>query len=447
VRSLGLFGLVAITFASVAGGPYGFEDAVGAGGFTYTLFGLLAMPLLWQMPLALMTAELACMMPENGGHILWVDRAFGRFWSYQNSYWTLASFIFEGALFPVLFMDYFSAATGWQLSSVERGCLGTAVLLLCFCVNVYGPSMVANSSVVFSVAGLSPFFLFCVLGVGRLWSSSEDGGLQSVLAEQPPEQRVRWGPFLTILLWNSAGYDMLGACAGDVKRPERNFPLSLCITLVATVLIDGLAILVGMTVVQDSSTWTDGTFEVVAGVLGGQPLVSYFTACAAISTLGLQCTLLMLAARVIQGMASMDSLPRVLATVHPRYHTPWVAMLALCGVMGLFMNVDFVHLAELEMWFYALSTVMKFAALAVLREKEPSAPRPFRVPVRSKLGMRVFCAVPVCCCLLMLARSNLHNHLIGLAGCTMSMLAALLHTLRAPQSRKGFIDFSALDDL
>jgi amino acid transporter len=64
------------------------------------------------VPNALMTAELACMMPENGGHILWVDRAFGPFWSFINSYATLFSLVFEGGLYPVMFMDYVGQLMG-----------------------------------------------------------------------------------------------------------------------------------------------------------------------------------------------------------------------------------------------------------------------------------------------------------------------------------------------
>ena len=83
-RTLNVTKLVLIAFASVAGGPYGFEESVGAAGVKYTLLGLVCVPWIWSIPLALMTAELSSAMPENGGHILWVDRAFGSFWSYLN---------------------------------------------------------------------------------------------------------------------------------------------------------------------------------------------------------------------------------------------------------------------------------------------------------------------------------------------------------------------------
>jgi hypothetical protein len=35
------------------------------------------------------------------GHILWVDRAFGPFWSYLNGYWSLYFSIFEVGLYKL----------------------------------------------------------------------------------------------------------------------------------------------------------------------------------------------------------------------------------------------------------------------------------------------------------------------------------------------------------
>merc|ERR1719353_1323049 len=82
---LGVLQLVGVIFMAVAGGPYGFEDAVGAAGLRKTLMFLVLLPLVWSAPLALMTAELSCLMPENGGHVVWIDRAFGKFLGSLNA--------------------------------------------------------------------------------------------------------------------------------------------------------------------------------------------------------------------------------------------------------------------------------------------------------------------------------------------------------------------------
>ena len=62
-RTLNFTQLVALTFFCVAGGAYGFEDAVGAAGPMVALLSLMALPWLWSFPTALMTAELSAAMP------------------------------------------------------------------------------------------------------------------------------------------------------------------------------------------------------------------------------------------------------------------------------------------------------------------------------------------------------------------------------------------------
>ena len=111
-RTLTFGKLVLFAFSSVAGGPYGFEDAVGAAGAKITLLMVFVAGVFWSAPLALMTAELSSALPENGGHILWIDKAFGPFWSFLNGHWSLISGVFEGGLFAVLFLDYLEPAFG-----------------------------------------------------------------------------------------------------------------------------------------------------------------------------------------------------------------------------------------------------------------------------------------------------------------------------------------------
>ena len=80
---LGVMKLAALTFFAVAGGPFGVEPLVRTGGPGWTAIGLLCVPYVWGLPMAMMTAELSTAMPESGGYILWIHRAFGDFWATQ----------------------------------------------------------------------------------------------------------------------------------------------------------------------------------------------------------------------------------------------------------------------------------------------------------------------------------------------------------------------------
>lgn len=43
----------------------------------------MVLPMIWSVPEALLTAELATTFPENSGYVAWVTAAFGPFWGFQ----------------------------------------------------------------------------------------------------------------------------------------------------------------------------------------------------------------------------------------------------------------------------------------------------------------------------------------------------------------------------
>jgi amino acid transporter len=47
------------------------------------ILGFLVLPLVWSVPEALVTAELATAFPEDARYVAWVTAAFGSFWGFQ----------------------------------------------------------------------------------------------------------------------------------------------------------------------------------------------------------------------------------------------------------------------------------------------------------------------------------------------------------------------------
>lgn len=81
--TLGLLALTSILFFNVGGGPIGTEGLQQAGGPLFSVVGLLVMSLVWSLPVGLMTAELGTAFPRDGGYVIWVEAAFGKFWAFQ----------------------------------------------------------------------------------------------------------------------------------------------------------------------------------------------------------------------------------------------------------------------------------------------------------------------------------------------------------------------------
>src|SRR5437763_4823121 len=105
-RGIGTLGLVFVLFFSTSGGPYTTETLIHSVGPGLGLLILALVPLVWSVPEVLIVGELASMLPEEGGYYRWVDRAFGRFWAFQNGWLTWMYSLVDMAIYPVLFVQY-----------------------------------------------------------------------------------------------------------------------------------------------------------------------------------------------------------------------------------------------------------------------------------------------------------------------------------------------------
>ena len=109
IRKLRLFPLLAATYFMVSGGPYDLEDIIGYAGYGHALLLLLLLPFVWSFPTALMLGELSAAVPAEGGFYAWVRRAMGPFWGFQEAWLSLASSVFDMAIYPTTFVLYLEA--------------------------------------------------------------------------------------------------------------------------------------------------------------------------------------------------------------------------------------------------------------------------------------------------------------------------------------------------
>ncbi|MBI3301903.1 MAG: APC family permease [Deltaproteobacteria bacterium] len=403
-RTLGFSSLVALTFFCVAGGAYGLEDTVGAAGPMLALLAILLVPWLWSFPTALMTAELATAMPEDGGYVVWVQRAFGRFWGFQEGWWSWLCSFADNALYPVMFVDYLAYLRG-EMLPLERWLLGVAMIMLVAGLNIRGTQLVGRSAIVFACLVLAPFAVVVFLGAPRV----------DPAAWLTRQGTVEWGLLLSIMLWNTCGWDNAGCCAGEVQQPEKVYPRAMAATVVLVTLSYLLPVAVGVGVDRRWGDWQEGYFPTVAAQLGGPWLGTWLTAAGLVSALGLFNSLLCTSARIPYAMAVRGMLPAPLAILHPRYGTPWVAVLVNSVGVAALIPFSFQELIELDMFLYALALIPEFAALVWLRFKEPQMPRPYRVPFGVP-GVLALSVPPVALCLLSMGLAGSLTKIVSLAG-------------------------------
>jgi amino acid transporter len=375
-RKMTLVPLIAATYFLVAGGPFGLEDIVSKAGYAGAILILLITPLLWSLPTALMVSELASALPNDGGYYVWVTRALGRFWGFQEAWLSLAGSLFDMAIYPTLFVEYLGHFAP-SLTAHGRGLsIGVALIAACAAWNLLGARGVGLGSVVLSVVLLGPFV---ILTLYALFQRAPSGA-----APVPLGHGDILGGIL-VAMWNYMGWDNSSTIAGEVDRPRRTYPLamSIAVLLVAVTYIVpiGAVALTGL----DANRWsTGGWADVARAVLhnpaAGAALAAAITAGGMVGAAGTLNALTMALSRLPAAMAEDGYLPKALARRSPRTGAPWVAIAACSAAWALCLGLPFVKLIVLDVLLTGLSILLEFAALVALRIREPHLERPYRVP-------------------------------------------------------------------
>lgn len=424
-RELGLVPLAAIVFFNVSGGPYGIEDLVPSFGPGLGLLLLVVAPLLWSLPVSLIMAELASAMPDEGGYVVWVERAFGRFWGFLVGWWSWIDSFVDVAIYPALFADY---VRFWRpdMTQLERWLLALGFIVLLTTLNVLGVRPVGRAAVALGVGSLLPVAALVVAGA----LGTRQAPWEPFLAgEQTLGGGLGLG--LAVAMWNYSGWDTPSTCLGETRAPERAFRravfLSLPVITAAYVLPLGAALATGAT---DWSAWTTGTLPRIAEAIGGPWLGHLVAAGAVLSAAGLFLSLLLTNSRLPYVLGRSGEMPSSLAAVHPRFGTPWVAVVVSAALYGAFAVFSFKELIVLNVWLYSLALLVELAAFVWLRHAAPAMARPWRLPGGTAAALGVAMS-PAAFALLAMATAGWLDTLAGLAAAVSGPLAWMVFDRRA----------------
>ncbi|HEY6967907.1 MAG TPA: APC family permease [Candidatus Angelobacter sp.] len=373
-RKLTVLPLVAATYFMVSGGPSGIEEIVQNSGYKLALLILVLTPLVWSLPTSLMVGELSAAIPAEGGFYVWVRRAMGRFWGFQESWLSLAASLFDMASYPALFV--LSLAKIWP--PANQGHTGTfiaaAVILACMLWNLFGSRAVGNGSILLGALLLTPFVVIVCLALVR------HGSLYSATAA-PPSQGD-WLTAVIVAMWNYMGWDNASTIAGEVEDPQKTYPRVMMIALAAIVLSYVIPVAVVWGTHIQPGFWSAGSWAAIAALLGGPWLGFILVLGSMISTFGIVNSLTMSYSRLPVAMAEDGDMPGMFARKLGN-GTPWVSIV-VCGlswivvIFALGTSLD--RLLLLDILLYGTSLVLEFVALVALRVREPLLARPFKVP-------------------------------------------------------------------
>jgi amino acid transporter len=421
-----LLPLMAATFFMVSGGPYGIEDIIGGAGYTWALVLLLSLPLLWSLPTALMIGELASALPAEGGFYVWVRRALGPFWGFQEAWLSLAASIFDMAIYPTLFTLYLGRLAPSLTAGHRAVWWSLAVLAACLLWNLLGAASVGSGSVWLMCLLLAPFAVLVVAGMRH----------GAAVAPSSATHNLDFATAFLVALWNYMGWDNASTVAAEVERPQQNYPRAMLGAAMLVAICYVVPTLAARVAGLSAETFSTGSWAEAARMLVGPWLGLAIIAGGMINGFGM-CNALMLSyTRLPVALAQDGFLPRVVAR-HNRAGAPWVAIM-LCAVgWALAVNLTFERLISIDLVLYGGSLILEFVALVVLRRHEPQLVRPFRIAGGTTacvlLGIPPTILIAIA---LLMARGERIASVpaLGLAS-VIALLGPVAYAIQAPRSR------------
>ena len=368
-----LLPLVAATYFMVSGGPYGLEDIIGDAGYLRAILLLLLVPVFWSIPTSLMIGELATAIPHDGGFYLWVRRAMGPFWGFQEAWLSLAASVFDMAIYPTTFVLYLSRVAP-QLTSGHRGfAIKLTIVTVAALWNLRGAISVGRGSLRMMLLSLLPFLVLVAIVLWRL----AHGALTS--AASGPTAHLDLSAALLVALWNYMGWDNASTIAQEVDQPQKTYPRAM---LLSAAIVTGVYLL-PLTAVWlagiPAERFSTGAWVDAATLLGGPALATAVVLAGALDGLGTFNALVLSYTRLPPALAEDGLLPRIFARRWPN-GVPWFSVLVCSIGWALALSFTFERLISIDLVLYGAALLLEFAALLILRLREPGMPRPFRIP-------------------------------------------------------------------
>ncbi|MGA7219812.1 MAG: amino acid permease [Candidatus Sulfotelmatobacter sp.] len=343
---------------------------------------------------ALTYAELGAMKPQAGGEYVYVRDAYGPMagFLYAWTWFVIAkpasiATIATGLVRILGTFSVFSFFSDKAISipfAVTWGQLvAIAAAILISVLNYLGVKKAGEFQLVFTmlkVVIILGIVVVCFGGAGavsgRGWSNfvtafaGAKGGVAGFMAA------------LVAALWAYDGWNDLNMIAGEVKQPGRNIPIAL-IAGVATVGLLYVLVNAGVQYVLPANAIAASprpASDAVALVMGrfGASIVSAGMAISMLVTLN---GTIMSGARVPYAVARDGYFFSALAEVHPRFHTPSVAILmqAVLSIALLLLGGSFRQLFSLAIFAEWLFYMIAGSTIFVFRRREPNAARPYRM--------------------------------------------------------------------
>ncbi len=381
IRSIRKWDLIAVTVNSVIGaGIFGLPSKVYNLAGNYSLIAFLLCAVFAAM-IVLCFAEVASRYSETGGPYLYARDAFGPVAGFTIGWLMWIARIAAFAANTSIMLGYLSLFWPDVAAGPVRSAVICCITLALAAVNLIGVRDVALTTNILTIGKLAPLALLIVSGLFYLDLS------RFSLGPAPPP--VAFSGAMMLLVYAYTGFEIAVVPAAEMRDPRRDLPIAILTTIGIVALLYILIQIVCIGTLPGLANSDRPLADVATRILGryGAAIISVG---AVISILANLNVVVLSASRIPFAMAARGELPRFLAPIHKRFHTPHASIILTCAMMGA------LTLSGTLLYTVTISTIARLViygatclALPVLRRRAKALPTAFRAPAGVPISLVV----------------------------------------------------------
>jgi len=378
-------------------------DILGTG--VYALTGQVAaevggaawLPFLIAFGVAAVTAcsylELVTKYPQAAGAALYVQKAFGRrSVTFLVAFAVMCSGITSAATASRFFAANLETAFGFDWGRTGVMLIALTFMAVLAVVNLRGVGESARLNVVLTVMELGGLLLVLCAGLWAFAGAAEVDLSRVVAFETTGERHafVAVTAATSLAFFAMVGFEDSVNMAEETRDPVRVFPRVLLggLTIAGVIYVLVSIVAVALVPVGDLRASDTPLVEVVRIGAPGLPIADILPFISMFAVANTALINMLMASRLVYGMARRRVLPPVLGRVHPRRRTPWVAivfttLVALAVIVYVTLLADSNAIALLggttSLLLLAVFAMVNIAVL-VLRRDVPEDRTTFRAP-------------------------------------------------------------------
>ena len=342
IRALGVWGLAAsIVNITIGGGIFRAPGTMEVTGRLGAAAPLAYVVCAIAMAFVVMCfAEAGSRVALTGGPYAYVERAFGGFAGFVVGWLLWVTGTIATAAVATIFADSLQRMSPALGGSGARFGVLALVFAVVTAINVRGVKGGARLNIASTVLKLAPLALLIVVGLANLEPAN--------LRWQDTPAAGDIGRASVFLIFAFAGIESALVPSGEVREPGRTVPRAVLLALGLVTVFYLLVQIAAQGILGASLAGRPAPLADAAGAVMGPFGAVLLGGAVVVSTFGYLSGMILAIPRALFAFARDGVLPKALATVHPTFHTPWIAIIVQSLIaLALAMRNPFEKLAML----------------------------------------------------------------------------------------------------